>query len=405
MGDTTEPTDGPAPFERAVLPSRVFDADGHVIEPTELYFSGLDPAMRSRVEVDQSLGTHHGHLFPLVDGKSTFGGSPWMRDYLRTDGGKQVLEERFGDIARAGFDPPSMLRALDIQQITWAALFPSFSLHVPFTDHLQGDLAAALTRAYNRWISSYAADGDGRLVGVAVLPLHDVALAEAELRYTVENEGTRAVMIRPNPVHGRPLHHPDHDRLFAALCDLDVTMLLHEGRGGQHPFAGDRFDTWYASHVVSHPFEMMLAVLGLSVEGVFARHPKLRVGLLESGTGWLAWWLHRMDEHHELFGPSERPDLDRTPREYFLQHCVIASDSDDDFVADTIAAIGADHVAWSSDFPHLEAKWPDGVAQFVAHATKHHLTAEQLHTVLWETPCRLYGVDANAGSIRTKLSR
>jgi hypothetical protein len=28
------------------MDSRVFDADGHVIEPTDLYFGGLDPAFR-----------------------------------------------------------------------------------------------------------------------------------------------------------------------------------------------------------------------------------------------------------------------------------------------------------------------------------------------------------------------
>lgn len=391
------------------LPTQVFDADGHIIEPTELYFAGLDPSFRHRVQVDLDLGEHHGRLLPLLDGRPSFGGSPWMREYLRTDAGKQVLIDRFGPIARAGFDPPSMLRALDTQGITRSALFPSFSLHVPYTDHLAPDLAAALARAYNRWISTYAADGHERLLGVALAPLHDPARAEIEIRHTVEQEGARGVMVRPNPVHGRPLHHPDNDRFFSMLEDLDVPMLLHEGRGGQHPFAGDRFDTWYASHVVSHPFEMMLAVLGLTVEGVFARHPRLRVGVLESGTGWLAWWLNRMDEHHKLFGPRERPDLAMLPSEYFSQHCVIASDSDDEFVGPTVAAVGADHVAWSSDFPHLEAKWPDGVRVFVEHST---LDSDALHEVLWRTPCRLYGVDpgidpgidaASAGMMRNRL--
>jgi hypothetical protein len=46
----------------------VFDADGHVIEPTDLNFAGLDPAFRDRVQVDTSLGEHHGRLFPLLTG-------------------------------------------------------------------------------------------------------------------------------------------------------------------------------------------------------------------------------------------------------------------------------------------------------------------------------------------------
>jgi uncharacterized protein len=387
--------------EDASAPTPVFDADGHVIEPTDLYFGGLDPGFRDRVTVDTGLGEHHGRLFPLVDGRPTFGGSDWMREYLRTDGARDVLVERFGDIAERGFDAAATLEALDIQGISHAALFPSFSLHVPYTDHLAPDLAAALARAYNRWILSHCRDGDGRLLPIALAPLHDPGLAEAEVRRAVEG-GARAVMIRPNPVQGRPLHHPDHDRIFALAEDLDLPLLLHEGRGGQHPFAGDRFDTWYASHVVSHPVEMMLALLGLVVEGTFDRHPRLRLGILEAGTGWLAWWLHRMDEHHELFGPSERPDLARSPSGYFAHHCTIASDSDDPFVAQTVDAVGADHVVWSSDFPHLEAKWPDGVAVFCRESG---LTAEARRAVLWTTPCRLYGVDETAGRVTTSGRR
>lgn len=375
------------------FPTRVFDADGHIIEPTDLYFGGLDPAFRNRVQIDTDLGEHHGRLFPLLDGQPSFGGSSWMRDYLRSDMGRQVLIDRFGPLARAGFDPPSMLRALDTQGITCAALFPSFSLHVPYTDHLEPDLASALARAYNRWIAGYAAHGEGRLFGVVVAPLHDPVRIEIEIRHAVGHEGARAVMVRPNPVHGRPLHHPDNERVFSILEDLDVPMLLHEGRGGRHAFAGDRFDTWYASHIVSHPFEMMLALVGLIVEGVFERHPRLRVGVLESGTGWLPWWLHRMDDHHKMFGPRERPELTMLPSEYFARHCVIASDSDDDFVAPTIATVGADHVAWSSDFPHLEARWPDGVRVF---AEQRGIAPVDLDEVLWRTPCRLYGVNPRA---------
>jgi len=374
--------------------TRVFDADGHVIEPTDLYFGGLDPAFRERVEVDRSLGEHHGRLFPLVDGTPTFGGSDWMRDYLRTDEGKQILVDRFGDIAEAGFDPRAMLRALDAQGIEIAALFPSFSLHVPYTAQVAPDIAVALARAYNRWAGGFTADGDGRLLGVAVAPLHDPTGIAAEIRRTVEHEGARAVMVRPNPVQGRPLHDPANDVVFSLLEDLGIPMLLHEGRGGRHHFAGDRFDTWYATHVVSHPFEMMLALLGLIVEGVFDRHPGLRVGILESGTGWLPWWLHRMDEHHEQFGRQERPDMPMTPSDYFARHCVISSDSDDTFAASTIAAVGADHVTWSSDFPHLEAKWPDGVAVFDALTA---LDPEPRASVMWHTPCRLYGVDPMVG--------
>src|SRR6187551_208336 len=120
---------------------RVFDADAHVIEPVDLYFDGLDPAFRDRVTVDPSIGDHHGRLMPLVDGRPTSGGSAWMQEYLRTGGAKQVLVDRQG--------------------VERAALYPSFSLHTPYSDHLAPDLADALARAYNRWIADFTRDTNG----------------------------------------------------------------------------------------------------------------------------------------------------------------------------------------------------------------------------------------------------
>ena len=77
------------------------------------------------------------------------------------------------------------------------------------------------------------------------------------------------------------------------------------------------------------------------------------------------------------------------PSEYFVRHCVIGSDSDDPFVAQTVASVGADRVAWSSDFPHLEAKYPDGVEQFLSGA---NLREDDARQVLWDAPCRLYAL-------------
>lgn len=34
----------------------------------------------------------------------------------------------------------------------------------------------------------------------------------------------------------------------------------------------------------------------LCASGILARHPKLRVVIVESGSGWLAWALHAMDD-------------------------------------------------------------------------------------------------------------
>src|SRR5438045_9327581 len=112
---------------------RVFDADAHVIEPEDLYFEYLDPAFRDRVTVDESIGRHHGKLLPRLDGRQSSGGSAWMHEYMRTGGAEQVLVDRFGDTAERGFRADAMIAGFDRPGVERAALYPSFSPHVPYT--------------------------------------------------------------------------------------------------------------------------------------------------------------------------------------------------------------------------------------------------------------------------------
>src|SRR5580765_1466536 len=46
----------------------------------------------------------------------------------------------------------------------------------------------------------------------------------------------------------------------------------------------------------------MIALSVIIGEGVLDRFPKLRFVFLESGCGWLPYWLERMDEHYEVLG-------------------------------------------------------------------------------------------------------
>jgi uncharacterized protein len=364
----------------------IFDADMHVQEPAGIWTEFLDPAFRDRVAV----GTREMPM-PTADGHPLVRPNPPSR--TEGEGRREMrpthLVDRYGDLARRGFDAPALLEGMDVEGVDVAALYPSYGLYVPWADHLAPELAAALAQAYNRWIVSLCAEGDRRLVPVALAPLHDPVATCVEIRRAVTDDGVKAVMLRPNPVRGRVVSHPDHDRFFAEAVDLDIPVILHEGTNAVVAATGwDRFDTWCARHAASHPLEQMLALESLIFDGVFERHPNLRVGLFESGTGWLRWWLHRLDEHWE-FLRDQVPQAKRPPSEYFARSCVISTETDDPFVRDTVAAIGVDHVVWASDFPHPEAPWPHAVDGFLERG----LSPTEEAAVFWSTPGTLYQVD------------
>ena len=94
-----------------------------------------------------------------------------------------------------GFDPHKRIPDMDADGIDAAFLYPSLGLfagaiHDP-------ELAAAVCRAYNRWLADYCRPYPDRLFGVAMLPLQSVELAVDEIKFAKENSACAAALSGP----------------------------------------------------------------------------------------------------------------------------------------------------------------------------------------------------------------
>jgi predicted TIM-barrel fold metal-dependent hydrolase len=114
------------------------------------------------------------------------------------------------------------------------------------------------------------------------------------------------------------------------------------------------------------------------------------VAFLESGTGWVPYWLSRLDDHREWMEGSETADLTLSASEYFARQCVVSSDPEDRLAAASVEQLGADHVVWASDFPHPDAEFPGAVAEFCEHS---HLAEDALDAIFWTTPLGFYRLE------------
>ena len=336
---------------------RVLDADAHVVEPPHVFaeWSDVGPTV-----IDLAPDT------PMVP-----------------CGDAEVIADQMAH----GFDAPSYLRAMDAQGIDAVVLYPSIGLFVPFQPELDPARSAAACRSYNDWLAGYCAEEEGRMAGVGLVPLADVDLAVAEAEHAAAL-GLVGVLARPNHLYGRNLGDPYYDPLHAALADAGLVLSVHEGLGLRGATIGaDRFTGFTARHLLSHPMEQMAAMASLVLGGALARHPDLRVAFLESGTGWLPYWLHRLDEHQEWMDP----DAERAS-ELFARQCVISTEADDALTGSVIEHVGADHVLWASDFPHPDALFPDAATTFVAEARAQGISDADLATVLWDAPLAFYAL-------------
>jgi predicted TIM-barrel fold metal-dependent hydrolase len=88
---------------------------------------------------------------------------------------------------------------------------------------------------------------------------------------------------------------------------------------------------------------------------------------MESGTGWLPYWLHRIDEHYETLGWMV-PEITMLPSAYFRRQCYVSTEPEDPHVAVVADFIGSDRILFASDFPHYDAVFPGAVQTFVANS-------------------------------------
>jgi predicted TIM-barrel fold metal-dependent hydrolase len=335
---------------------KVLDADAHVIEPGDLFgAAGADPGIMD---------------LPATTPRVPCGDVAKLADFFA-----------------AGCSAAAYLECMDRQRIDAAVLYPSIGLFAPFAPGVRDDEQRDRCLAYGRWIASYCDTDPSRLAGVGILPLANVDHARTAVAAAVDL-GLCAMLARPNNLFGRPLGSRAYDPLYADLADAGLVLAVHEGLGTRGTIGRDRAEGFAVRHALSHPMEQMSAMASLMLEGALERHPRLRVAFLESGTGWLPYWLARLDDHASWMAGSECAELSLSPSDYFARQCAISTDPEDPLAPFTASVVGADHLLWASDFPHPDAEFPGALDEFLHQALG--LTEPELDAILWDTPLEFY---------------
>jgi predicted TIM-barrel fold metal-dependent hydrolase len=360
----------------------VIDSDGHVLEPPDFFQQYMDPEYRDRAP----------ELFTDTDGKERLRiegkvlGGPRGLGFAGAIGARQgeaSMDIKYIEGRKGGFDPHARIPDLDLDGIDAVFLYPSLGLLSGAVE--DPGLAAAIGRAYNRWLADYCQPYPDRLFGVAMLPMQSIELAIEEMRYARNELGMRSGFLRPNPYNDRMLGHPDYDPFWAEAQELDFAIGVHEGTGGMPAAGVDRFEELAPRHIVSHTVEMMLASLSIIWDGVCERFPKVRIAFLESGGGWIAPWLDRMDRHFDDHGVFSKSSLKMKPSEYFQRQCWISYEPVEGSLSYLVDYLGAHKVLWATDYPHPDGFFP-GAPAMIAEK----LSEENKRKVLAESAIQLY---------------
>jgi len=336
------------------------DADGHILEPPDLWETYLEPKYRDRalrfvrdengleeLEIGGERSRMSKRGFPSTLGAM---GDPDLRS-MQLDPERTYL----GEAPFGSMDPNERLKVLDAEHIDAAVLYTTVGL-LWEAELEDAELSQAYTRAYNRWICEFCADSD-RLIPTAHLSLSDPVAAAKELERAV-GEGARGAYVAPFTHDGRPLGHPDNDPVFAAAQDLDVPFAIHPTFEPQWT-KGTRFGSWenvkqlrlLASVTASDGVRQQFTTL--FDYGVFDRFPRMKVIVLESGGGWIGYWLDRIDAVYGHTFIGTRVPLEHKPSDYFRDRIWISCDPDERTIPALAERFG-DRFLWASDFPHAD---------------------------------------------------
>ncbi|CUU57971.1 Predicted metal-dependent hydrolase, TIM-barrel fold [Parafrankia irregularis] len=354
---------------------RPIDADNHYYEPLDAFTRHLDPAFTQRgVQMLQKgrrvvmvLGGRVSQFIP----NPTFNPvtKPGCLDlYFRgvmPEGVSRATLMELEPLAPEYRDRDARVSRLDEQGLAAAVLYPTLGVGVE--EALREDVPATMAslHAFNRWLEDdWGYAYQNRLFAVPLISLADPDAAVTEVERVLAL-GARIVHVRPAPVPapgmgagGRSLGHPSHDPVWARLAEAGVPVAFHLGDSGYHRMSAmwggsaklEAFGrTNVLAKIVVGDRAIQDTMASLVVDGVFARHPKLRAVSIENGAAWVRPLLRLMKKY-----ANQSPEgFSGDPVETFRRHVWVAPYYEDD-IGDLIDLIGADHVLFGSDWPHAE---------------------------------------------------
>ena len=365
----------------------IIDADGHVMEPFDLWERRLPDEYRDYAW--KRVKTPDGGEEVSFLGRVT--GFEWTVGSLCTPGALSAAgrldHDLDTDVDRGAFDPARRVELMDEQGVAVSVLFPTMTLGLD--DIPDAGFRSADARAYNSWISDFCRHDPLRLRYAAVLPLADIDWARAEIGRAVD-DGASAVMLSPIPTpDGRDLGSPELDPVWAALVDAGLAAVVHASNPASPALGMAHLWRNRGQWQMGVPFQLQLAAMYVIDGRVLERHPELRVGFFEGDVGWLPHWLGRLDETYQKMA-LVAPGPARGALEQFRAQCVISGEPADLGFGATAALVGAERVLWASDWPHQDGAWPDPILLL---RDRDDLTDAQKRACLVDGAARFYRID------------
>jgi predicted TIM-barrel fold metal-dependent hydrolase len=359
---------------------RLVSADSHVNPPRDLWQRDAPARLKDRVPRIES--TPEGDVW-VVDSKAS--AIPGLSFMAGRDHKDYQIRIAYKEMRPGSWDPQARLADMDQDGIWVDVLYGGGP-----TRYEDPELRSWCIERYNDWLFELERAAAGRLVGVPLLPANTVEEAVAELA-RVAKKGARTVQVDAfaDSTGAPPYSDPVWEPLWSEVEAAGIPLAFHiQGpRGMQLQRLYDPTPGVREAFISLAPLGIGELISQLIFCGVCQRHPGFRFVVVETGIGWLPYFLERMDgtfRKHRFWTHS----IITEPPSFYWYRQGHATFIEDRPGVKLRHEAGLGNILWSSDYPHSDSTWPRSREVVAEHFAG--VPAEERRQVVYANAARLY---------------
>jgi predicted TIM-barrel fold metal-dependent hydrolase len=365
------------------MAERIISADSHVNPPKDLWSSRAPAKLKERAPRVESM--EMGDVWLVDQNMAGVIGLDSMagRKYENF----QAMGLTYKDMRPGAYEPAARLADMDQDGVDAEVLYFGGPATHPVKEP---ELRRFIVQTYNDWMVELAAAAPGRLIALGHVALFDLDEAVAELQRFAK-AGLRGFHMNPfpNDVGLPPLTDPQYDRLWAAIQDsgLPVSFHIMGPRGMAIERLYDPTPGVKEAFISLANISMTELIASLTFTGVLQRFPNLHFVVVESGIGWIPYFLERMDSTYKKHRFWTKSVLQEKPSFYWYRQGHATFIEDHAGVA-LRARAGIDNIMWSTDYPHSDTTWPHSLEVLAEHFAG--VPADERRRIVGANAAKLY---------------